>query len=33
MFCIINWMDVIEESWHVKSMNGLELKGHDIVMR
>jgi len=27
MFCIINWIHVIEESWHVKSMNGLELKG------
>jgi len=33
MLYIINWIDVIEESWHVKPMSGLELKRHDIDMR
>ena len=26
MICIINWIDVIEGSWHVKLMSGLKIK-------
>jgi len=33
MVCVINWINVIEGSWHVKFMSGLESKRHDIDMR
>jgi len=33
MLYIINWIDVIEGSWHVKLMSGLDLKRHGIDMR
>jgi len=33
MICVIKCINVIEGSWHVKWMSGLELKRHDIDMR
>jgi len=33
MTCNINWIHVIEGSWHVKLMSVLELEKHDIDMR